>query len=165
MGKRIWICKDDGECVQVLAGGDDSTVLTALGRKRLDELVASAPASKTVVGTSPPNGDVIITAFHGGTAGQAIGYVAEDGPLDVYVSGKHVHAVFPVGTSAQEVADAINADAEAAELIIAAAGGDGLADAAHTGLTYLEGGDDSGSLIKYPGSPPVLHRVTRIESF
>ena len=131
-----------------VTGGPKARVNTATGLKLLSAFTPCAKAGLTISGGTV-DGDVILAARHGGLSGNDITVELQaGGSLGVVATGADVVVQLGSGT-AQQVADAINADldeegAGAAALVVATAGGDGSGAPSAQAQTYLSGGLDDG---------------------
>ena len=176
MARKFTLCSSEGALLSTVSAADDSMMLTNMGRKRADSLTGSTPAS---VSLGSGDGEVAYAAKYGGLISNEarIEHVAGDtGPghesraLGVGVNDMEVSVVFATDGSgnsivptSQQVADLVNADPDASEVLVATAGGTGLGQVATQGITPLTGGLDDGDHLKFEGNPPVCCRINLAE--
>ena len=157
-------------------------MLTSIGRKRADSLVASVPAQHTFPGADA-DGDVLVKAFFGGEPSDQLQVAFATGPtgagnenllLRVDVQGSapawEVTVLFAtdgggasVTPTATDVAALLNTDPAVATVVEAVLPGTGVSNVAATALTALAGGTDTGSWLKFEGSPSVCRQIHRVE--
>lgn len=176
MGRRFTLLDANGALLCVVGAADDSMLLTNVLRKRADSLASCAAASLV---TGSGDGEVTYTSKYGGirwngctvehTAGPT-GPGNESRPLGVTVTELVVTVAFGTDSGgnsiipiANQVADLINNDPEASDILVAAAGGAGTSQVAALGATPLAGGLDNGDYLKFEGIPPMVCRINLVE--
>lgn len=144
---------------------DGSLIPTTRGELSMGSVKVATSATLAAPGVDA-NGDVVYTAVGGGAWGNDVTIehdlgelgVENDRALAVEVAGKAVKVVFgtgPAGESdpptAQELADAVNANADATRLVSASPGGTGASDADEIAATPLSGGVNDGDYLVIQG--------------
>jgi len=183
MGRTLYVCNNPlTESICIINAQDGSMMLTSMGRRRADSLVPTIPAECTFHGIDE-DGDVLVKAFFGGKVGNAIqvmftsgptGAGNEDLPLRVDVQGSapawEVAVLFAtdgggasVAPTAADVAALLNTDPAVATVVEATLPGTGASNAVAAALTALTGGADTGSWLKFEGSPSVCRQIHRVE--
>jgi hypothetical protein len=181
--RRLYYCSADGlSCLRSETFKDDTLIRTNVGERRADTLQGSTKASLTVLGAIDSSGDVTYTARHGGSAGNNIFVEHEPGDtgtghefrqLAVLVDTADedgVRVVVTYGTTgggftiiptAQQIADAVNADPDFAAILVATPGGSG--DASTIDPTYLSDGADDGDWRKFNVRGGNCLRISTVE--
>jgi len=183
VARNLLVCNDGGtELLTTIGAADDSMVLTSMGRKRADSLVAGVQAEVTLPGVDS-DGDVLVKSYFGGAQWNQVQVAFETGPtgvsnedLDLRVDVQGAGPAWEVSVqfatdgsgnsitpTASEVETLLNSDPAVATILEASLPGSGASDVVAVALTPLTGGISSGSWVKFEGKPPVCCQIHRVE--
>ena len=180
MARRLHFCDALGATWKELVYPDNEFVPTAMGELQADQLAGSTKALITVIGAGgDPDGNVDVSARHGGSLGNSLRFSIETGPtgagnenllLRASRVGSDISVFFAtdgagasITATAQQVADTITNDADASGYLTAVPGGTGAANAGTSTIANLLGGVNYGEHYKIDGRPPSLVRINTVD--